>query len=513
MARAYFLGIGGSGAKVLEPFVHLCAAGLGPEQVWVGLIDQDAGNGHVTHAQQLVEQYERAREGLRPQAQDTLGPGTRFLRSDLRHLDSGALWQPETRHNATLAEHILQKNLLPEAQQHLMDCLFSPEEQTLRLDKGFCGRPNLGSVVFAQAIPGSRFWRELTGSIQTAARTGEDVSVFLAGSICGGTGAAGFPTLCRVLHEISGKDRVRLGGALLLPYFTFPSQDEAQARTSGAPVVPEVAADAAAFLEETAEALAYYYRLLGDTPILDHLYLVGSDPLHVLTYRSLGGPSQRNPPLIPELYAALAAARFMGQPPSGEVVQYIGHTPGVLSWHDLPGVVDGTGRELSAREHLGRLLRFAQAFNAVYEFHLRGGEWRAVRNQAWFLNLIAAERVDLDDSLIQEKLQNTRDYCRQVLAYFADLSFAGSTSDLDIRLIQADQFAKPVRNGHSQWSELTVPSASAQSQFSRFVGDIEGQPAASLREIMEGLAYTRVRPPRQSLGVFCGALFDHCALK
>lgn len=513
MARAYFLGIGGSGSKVLEPFIHLCAAGLGPEHVWVGLIDQDAGNGHVTHVQQLVELYERAREGLRPHAQDMLGPNTRFLRSDLRHLESGALWQPEPRHDATLAEHILQKNLLPPEQQQLMDCLFSPEEQTLRLDKGFCGRPNLGSVVFTQAVPQSRFWGELTRSIQTAARSGEDVYVFLAGSICGGTGAAGFPTLCRVLRDVAAQDRVRLGGVLLLPYFTFPSQEEATARAPGAPLVPEVAADAATFLEETAEALAYYYRLLRETPILDQLYLVGSDPLHVLRHRSLGGPSQRNPPLAPELFAALAAARFMARSPSGETVQYIGCTPGVLSWHDLPGVVDSTGKQLGAREHLGRLLRFAQAFNSVYESHLRGGEWRAVRHQAWFRNLIAAEHVDLDDSAMQDRLQHTRDYCRKVLQYFADLTFAGSSSGLDIRLVQAEQFAQPVRNGHSHWSELTTPAASGPSQFSHLVGDMEGQRAASLREIMEGLAYLRGNPSRQSLGVFCGALFDHCALK
>ena len=40
----------------------------------------------------------------------------------------------------------------------------------------------------------------------------------------GGTGAAGFPSIARLLREIIKKnitDGVKIGGALMLPYFSF----------------------------------------------------------------------------------------------------------------------------------------------------------------------------------------------------------------------------------------------------------------------------------------------------
>ena len=47
MADCYFLGIGGTGSKCVDTYVYSCAAGLGPEKLWIGMVDQDSGCGNV----------------------------------------------------------------------------------------------------------------------------------------------------------------------------------------------------------------------------------------------------------------------------------------------------------------------------------------------------------------------------------------------------------------------------------------------------------------------------------
>src|SRR4051794_26873422 len=54
MPRNFLIGIGGTGARCVEAVLHLCAAGLGPEDLWVGFIDQDADNGNLTDAKDLL---------------------------------------------------------------------------------------------------------------------------------------------------------------------------------------------------------------------------------------------------------------------------------------------------------------------------------------------------------------------------------------------------------------------------------------------------------------------------
>ena len=55
MPQNFVLGIGGTGARCVEAFLQLCAAGLGPESVSVGLIDQDEANGNVSRTLALAK--------------------------------------------------------------------------------------------------------------------------------------------------------------------------------------------------------------------------------------------------------------------------------------------------------------------------------------------------------------------------------------------------------------------------------------------------------------------------
>ena len=49
-ADCYLIGIGGSGSKCIDSYTYMCAAGLGPDRLWMGIVDQDQPNGNLGKA-------------------------------------------------------------------------------------------------------------------------------------------------------------------------------------------------------------------------------------------------------------------------------------------------------------------------------------------------------------------------------------------------------------------------------------------------------------------------------
>ena len=52
--KNFIVGIGGTGAKCLEHLLHCCSAGLGPDNLWAGMVDQDEANGNVSRTKILL---------------------------------------------------------------------------------------------------------------------------------------------------------------------------------------------------------------------------------------------------------------------------------------------------------------------------------------------------------------------------------------------------------------------------------------------------------------------------
>ena len=86
MAKSFFIGVGGTGSRCLESLVHFCAAGLGPETLNIGIVDQDQSNGNVARARQLVELYSRSRAFFRQPAKNNLTDDHHFLKTDIEDL-------------------------------------------------------------------------------------------------------------------------------------------------------------------------------------------------------------------------------------------------------------------------------------------------------------------------------------------------------------------------------------------------------------------------------------------
>ena len=370
MEEYFLIGIGGTGARVLEAFVHCCAAGFGPkgQAVHVMLIDPDGANGNLNRTQKLVEQYRALRSKIKPE----LEPGNPAFQTELLVPEKGFVWgifenSSDQSGPKTLANYIGYEGL--ERQQPALaaaaNLLFTKQELGTPLNEGFRGHPSIGAVVMANPPlfdPQSPLrMLTATGAANKTAR------MFLVGSIFGGTGAAGFPTMGKVLKQRLGEawGSVLLGGALVLPYFSFVPDPKAEGEMFVTP---------ADFPGATKAALHYY-----DENELDfnQYYLVGDSLSQTVGKFSPGAGTQENDPHYVELVSALAAFDFFGQGPTkpDDEKQYFvaGRKTADVGWDDLPVSRAGASPD--------RRVEFRQAISTFtlfcYTYRTLGGHYLA----------------------------------------------------------------------------------------------------------------------------------------
>jgi hypothetical protein len=497
MAHSFFIGIGGTGAKCAEALIHLCAAGLGPDRCSVMLIDQDEPNGNGVRCQQLLDSYIDLRRRLTNPGERTEAAGSGLFHTEITIPAGTPLWCPTTERGDTLGK-IAGYDLLEPEQKALTDCLFLPKERDQTLGQGFRAHPSVGAAVLL-AKSGTReadtFWRNVFASIDEA-RRGEEVNIFLLGSIFGGTGAAGFPTIARLIRRVirdKAGNAAHIGGALMLPYFFFPPPPSGR---------DELLPDSSIFLEQTQGALQYYYRLLTEEHLFDTVYLIGWNPLLRIEGYSEGGAEQRNPALIPELRAALAGLRFFAGTDTERVVGFDRSDDGHASWRDLPEV--RPEKEGEVRGHLGALIRFAVAFRGVYRPALGQERWREVQREAWFRRLLDGEGTLLAQPASQTLLELLDGYCDQFLLWAANIAFGGAGDNKDVRLYQANQFARPIVEA---FDRAALRSDVNLRAFGRL---IEGEDGPDLPLIFDRLTYERFGVSQLGIPRFVRALHQAC---
>ena len=141
--KNFVIGIGGTGAKCLEHLLHCCSAGLGPEQLWVGMIDQDEANGNVSRTKVLLSKYQNLQDSLRNETKNDLAKDSNLLKTQVSS-NADSVWLPLKGSDPTLEEVVNYELLKPEV-KGLLDCLYAPEEKAQNLSEGFRARPNIGA--------------------------------------------------------------------------------------------------------------------------------------------------------------------------------------------------------------------------------------------------------------------------------------------------------------------------------------------------------------------------------
>ena len=394
MNDLFVIAAGGTGAKVSESLIHLCAAGMGPENVHILLVDGDVNNGNRVRTVETWQAYERMHHSKDKAGQETPWPwavrcqknaavGARLFRS--------RIWV------YALAERfdaINEVGLMPqiggdEQLKQALSVLLDEDELTADLGIGFAGRPNLGCLVidqylrrnFAKHREARMFLKALEKSASpeiSAARVAEAgpvaesarpensaPRVVVVGSVFGGTGASLLPVVQPCIESIFSEpdpqdpkktprgpliERMRWGKVMQLPYFS----PDGSVGTDGPNVNRHLA--------DTSSALWYYGETRREGG-LDPTYLIGSAAPHLRRTRAAkGGSAQVNPPFYHEILAALAILHFYDIPEveHGLPIRHFSksETAERCSLDDLP-VPAGLGKRAVLLEKLALLLHVA----------------------------------------------------------------------------------------------------------------------------------------------------------
>ena len=459
------IGVGGTGAKVVEAALMLMAAGVGPKNVHVGLLDQDQSNGNVARTRKLIASigaFRQAWSGLngknyidwKANEKDPVALGSVNV-VPLFPDEDNALWCPEE-DDASLSSILGASIGGDPARRDLFDLLFmrGKEEQDLPLGKGYRGRAHVGATALVSALieDGSTMLERLRVLMEDPSR--RKVNIFVVGSAFGGTGAAGFPTLARALHRmreagdfVNGAN-VTLGGLLMLPYFSFNDDDgDGEAVVTSDELLPKAQL-----------ALDYYHNLFDSEHAFDHFYALGWGSLFHLGYHQAGAAEQSNPALPPELFAGSAVMDFFarasvpGERPEKTRIMVSARHDMPIRWRDLP-------RADEIEPKLGQLLRFAVYWRYVAEEMIDASSGLLGMNKNWIQKLTGGEkRIDAD-----RELTAMRSLLDQLLVWAATIEKMGAKQwsegpwNMRYFVTETDSPVEPVR----QTASLTETDALA----------------------------------------------------
>jgi len=320
--KHFIIAAGGTGMRLLESFVHQCAAG-----VYSGLefdilsIDTDSENKNRQDLMALTDWYSKIRGNTDPQQN-----GLFSAKINAHHFVTR---MPQN--NANNIESILQN--IPtanrEENQLLAKALFSKNVREFNLDHGYRAQTQLGSLhMFATILNAAKNVSNndaddnekiLKNYIQSLQNSSTDSRIMVMGSVFGGTGASSVPIIPKALNE-AGKiiigqtftitDRV-FGCAVMTDYFTFNPPLAEQEKSE------KIIAKAFRFRDNSQLALDYYSSEMGET--YSNIYLVGNNGLETKSDYSnknggetiTGGASQNNPSHFLELTTAASISHFL----------------------------------------------------------------------------------------------------------------------------------------------------------------------------------------------------------
>ncbi len=301
----YVIAVGGTGVRCIESLIHLCAAGMGPERMMVFIVDADSAHGNVTHLRTLVTDYQKIRDSLQIDKPE-------FFHTEIVKPEGNITWSPFDLFPSTtkLFKYLLNYDDLSDVERDVCSVLFTEGELAMDLAKGFRGHTCVGSTSLAlmEQTLDKDPWADILGKIKNDLGVGREVRVFVCGSIFGGTGASGIPTIGKILDQNiqKGRDKFRLGATLILPYFSFnPSEEDVKRLAS------ELYIKADDLLLNSRAALEHYALVWAnglDSPYHDTYFLGDNQPLS--QEFSEGGPEQNNKFHYVELLSALAADHF-----------------------------------------------------------------------------------------------------------------------------------------------------------------------------------------------------------
>lgn len=497
----YVIGIGGTGSKCLEAITQVAATGLfTQEPIKLLFIDADETNGNLERSKSSLSIYQRSFDLMSGDKQQHA-----WLKTPLESYDD--VWSPfgNTSANKNLETFFNYNNLKQKNPSlgNLFDVLYTQEERQVNLDIGFRGRPAIGSGVMSRVDLDSldeEPWSSVIGQIQADVGAGKSVKIFLCGSIFGGTGASGLPTIGRLLNNKLTKENVRekitIACLFLLPYFGFtPKAGENK---------DEVYARSEQFLLNTEGALRYY---INQSKQFDTVYLLGNQNLSQFNF-STGKNTQRNETHFIELYAALAARHFSSysSTTTEKVVLISRDKNSIISWSDLP-------EQEVVRAELVNTTRFVYVWLGNIAPELADARKMGVRNFSnaapWFGKFFSCggglfgnrDLPDFNQANQQEAIQVITEWCQDYLRWILNIHRCDGD---DIKLFNYSVLEKLDGTVKSdELSELVVGD-------NRDQGSKAADTVQKLKQKLRDMS--NITPPNQGTTGLAKALYMLCRL-
>jgi hypothetical protein len=372
----YFIGVGGTGARVAEAVIHAASSGLIEDtEIAFLFVDADENNGNLQRTRFSLACYKNCRDKVRRDND----PNLLWLSPAISDLGVAS---PVNAKEVTLGEYFQYATMQASSKNaaDMFDLLFTSKEKNMPLSEGFRGHPSVGAaffrdrIIFPDAPKGGKdiangteetinkevningrakdsqdAWSNFIRDIQVRLKGGDNAAPFkiiLCGSIFGGTGASGLPSIAREIHRYlinteiggnrNGRDLGKIQSVLMLPYFRFDEADLDDSEKK------KLFANSDDFMLNTEAALRYYEKEMKDSDgqnILDAVYVAGSQTqLPVQAY--VGRSEQNNPPHFAELFASISIADFLSrskdQSADKSFYTYVMEHQKQITWADLP---------------------------------------------------------------------------------------------------------------------------------------------------------------------------------
>jgi hypothetical protein len=228
--------IGGTGMRVAQSVVSLAASGFLSDKcacdyrLEIRLVDLDIVPG--SDKVELEEMIKNLNAAI-PYMSIIVDDDKRNARWKPKKIEVGddnhvKFFSTKIDDKSTLDHIVTNLNPYSDAEALTFHALFGKDDRSMELRRGCKGRPRIGSLLWAESFDKdwesqAGFWRGIFDDMAT----GDELRVMFAGSVFGGTGASGTPTLAQkyrnaCINEMNGDLTgwaSHIGLTLMLPYF------------------------------------------------------------------------------------------------------------------------------------------------------------------------------------------------------------------------------------------------------------------------------------------------------
>lgn len=369
MNNLVVIGIGGTGAKILESIIHLAASSNMSDNIYPILIDQDIRNGNVVRCKTTIDSYIQIRNNIDG------SPNTWIFRPTIIKIDDALLPLVPENANMLFRAAIGEPNLNV-LERKVVHSLISPKQLDEPMSYGYKKRAYIGSILMAKLIEDQENKPDTEpgfNMIISELATRENLQIFVCGSFFGGTGTSG-------IARIGEYFRKRLPHAVvkavsLTPYYNISRRpdesnlDQSLVRSDSDMQLLKVAIEM--YKNEMAKVFDYISYIGSDTEKL-------TDDIPT-EFSHIGGEKQTNPAHVFELLASTFILEELPKRlPQNTVLYYdyvVESTKEIPPYHfcldDFPITIN--------KARLKALRNFA---SAMYKYEDIDLKWKS--KQVWF---------------------------------------------------------------------------------------------------------------------------------